>query len=169
MGELTDAAGARHSMQITVDGKTWQLSPITLGDFAELESWMEMLPLTNIKPHLDGLQADERKMLLEQAYQDCKPGSISLSSPEAARAMQSLRGVRLLLFFSLRKMHPDITVDQASSIARIDNLEEMHDIIARLSGLDDGGDDSADPTQESIGQKSSAGLLESSGGNQIKS
>jgi len=59
------------------------------------------------------------------------------SAAEIAEAMQSLRGVRQILWYSVRKCHPDMTPSETAGLVNFGNLAEMRTLIDSLAGLGD--------------------------------
>lgn len=135
MGELADIAASGRAIEIR--GKNYLLLPLTFADFGHLESWVEGLPLEIAKLHMKGLEPAERQQLLQAAWDDSKPGTIGLSSPELTTMLQSARGAIQLLWLSLRKTEKDITTEQVGSLITPSNLHEITNTIMIISGMID--------------------------------
>ncbi len=125
MSDLT-RMGAK-PVTLTVGGEEYSFSPLTLDDLAEFEAWHASERLNRA---LDALgDAGDRVSLIT------KMGDASAA--EIAEAMQSLRGVRQILWYSVRKCHPDMTPSETAGLVNFGNLAEMRTLIDSLAGLGD--------------------------------
>ena len=150
MSELSGLAAT--ATTVVVDGRSYVISPLGLRELAEFESWLEMLPIEQVKKQFDGLQPEERRLLLEKAYEDSRPGKVSISSEAATGMMGSVRGFSYLLWLSLRKAHPGIAQDEAAGLLRMDNIDELKNALYRVSGISDENPTTPTSAQELVGQ-----------------
>jgi hypothetical protein len=124
MSDLTRIAAK--PVTLTVGGEEYSFSPLTLDDLAEFEAWHASDRLDRA---LIALGDGDRVSLIT------KMGDASAA--EIAEAMQSLRGVRQILWYSLRKQHPDLTPNDAGALVDFSNLAEFRTLIDKLAGLGD--------------------------------
>jgi hypothetical protein len=117
---------AAKPVTLTVGGEEYSFSPLTLDDLAEFEAWHASDRLDRA---LIALGDGDRVSLIT------KMGDASAA--EIAEAMQSLRGVRQILWYSLRKQHPDLTPNDAGALVDFSNLAEFRTLIDKLAGLGD--------------------------------
>jgi hypothetical protein len=125
MSDLT-RMGAK-PVTLTVGGEEYSFSPLTLDDLAEFESWHASERLNRA---LDALGDAGDRVTLITKLADAPAADI-------AEAMQSLRGVRQILWYSLRKQHPDLTPNDAGALVDFSNLAEFRTLIDSLAGLGD--------------------------------
>ena len=143
MTKLSDAAKA--PLSITHEGREYTLSPLELGDFAELERWLQVLPydLAARKLTALGKQAtpEVRKDILADAKAESSDSAVW--SPGFGRKLASLEGTAYLLYLSLRHAHPDITRENAGRLILMGDIEEWQRRLDVISGL---ADTESDPT-----------------------
>lgn len=119
---------AAKPVTLTVGGADYQFSPLTLDDLAEFEAWHESERLQRGLDALGEGAPGDRVQLIAQMN--------DAGAADIAQAMQSLRGVRQILWYSLRKQRPEITPSEAGELVNLANLEEMRSLLDRLVGLD---------------------------------
>ena len=158
MADLSNATKAPAT--ITVDGKEWTLSPLEIRDFGEVERWLEVLPFERVRRKIAALgevaTPELVKQMLDAAETESKSmGLASIATANGAddavtRALNSLEGVQLLFYLSVRKAHPEITRDEASALMKADIIDDVRGVLDRVSGLDadDAGADR--PTEEML-------------------
>ncbi len=156
MAELSDATKAPAT--ITVDGKEWRLSPLEIRDFGEVERWLEVLPFERTRRKIAALGEVATPELIQKmlAAAEAESKSMGLASIGTAgesddavtRALNSLEGVQLLFYLSVRKAHPEVTREAASGLMQAEIIDDVRGVLDRVSGLDadDAGADR--PTDE---------------------
>ena len=149
MSDLTRMAAKAVTM--TVGGEEYSFSPLTLDDFAEFEAWLKGDKLKCALNALgDSATSDERVQVVTTMTDE-------VSQLEVGKASSSMRGVRQMLWYSLRKKHPDMTREEASALVNLDNLAEMTALVDELgsSGKEDGSNPPAQRRRSARGQASS--------------
>ena len=126
MSDLTRMAGK--PVTLTVGGEAYEFSPLTLDDLAEFESWFASERLQRALEALGDGAAGDRVQLIAQMS--------DAGSADIATAMQSLRGVRQILWYSLRKKQPEMTPSEAGALVDLSNLEEMKTLLDTLAGIE---------------------------------
>jgi hypothetical protein len=114
---------AKSFSEIELDGKTYRIGKLTLGDFADFEEWVR--------------QQREEKILstARKVYGDDMPDNIldkMLSSPtdeEIEQERGSISGVRFLLWRAFGKYCPNITLDEVSAMVTLDDLSKISKVI----------------------------------------
>jgi hypothetical protein len=122
---------AAKPVTMVVSGEEYAFSPLTLDDLAEFESWYESERMQRALDALgDGAPGDRVQLISQMG---------DAGAADIAQAMQSLRGVRQILWYSLRKRNPEMTPAEAGALVNLANLEEMRTLLDGLVGL--GGDE----------------------------
>ena len=126
---------AAKAVTLTVGGEEYAFSPLTLDDLAEFEAWYESERLQRGLDALgDGAPGDRVQLISQMG---------DAGAADIAQAMQSLRGVRQILWYSLRKARPEITPSESGALVNLANLEEMRALLDQLIGLN--GEESSSP------------------------
>lgn len=100
-------------------GESYDIHPLTLGDFADLQRFVESQfpdPIAAAKANLDGLPMAVQQYLLKEALAIAARPKPRLGTPEADAILQSLDGVREILFLSIRKGRPAFTRTDAAAL-----------------------------------------------------
>jgi hypothetical protein len=129
---------------ITLGGKTLLLSPLSIKDFKELEGYLRMLPLQEIKPQLEGLTPDERKHLLDRAYDQVR--KIRIGTADFDEASQTFNGICYMLWLCVRRRHPELGLDAAGDLIGQAEFEQISQHVNRMAGYA-----SPDPTAPGAG------------------
>lgn len=129
---------------ITLGGKAFLLSPLTIRDFKELEGYLRMLPIQEIKPQLDGLTPDERKHLLDLAYERVR--KIRIGTADFDEASQTFNGICYMLWLCVRRRHPELTMDATADLIGQADFEQISQQVNRMAGYA-----SPDPTTPGAG------------------
>jgi len=120
---------------IKFEGKDYVLSPLTLGDMEEFESWAKQRRHDEAEDHIarlakhDAAPPEKRAQIIDAAAADCASGVAE------ARAARSAGGMGLLLWHSLRRRQPDVTIEQAKRIVEFQGFEKVERLIDEISGL----------------------------------
>lgn len=128
---------AAKPVTMVVSGEEYAFSPLTLDDLAEFESWYESERMKRALDALgDGAPGDRVQLISQMG---------DAGAADIAQAMQSLRGVRQILWYSLRKRNPEMTPEDAGGIVNLANLDEMRSLLDKLVGLDSEDTDNSPP------------------------
>lgn len=126
---LANAAGT--PVTITLKGKKYKASPLTIGDLAEFESSIKS---ERLKVFMEGtaekLLPEERTKIITDL---CSQG---IEEAEVVRQMTTLNGARYLLWRSLSKHDKKLTLDDVSNLVSMDNLLEITTIVQSLGGTE---------------------------------
>ena len=135
MGECATMTAA--CMTVTIDGREWTLSPVTLEDLGMLERWIESRPIRMVQSALDGLADRERQYLLALAFGESIKRQTTLGTESGRGELESIESVAYLFWLSLRVRHPDVTREVAARMLRTDNVELIKAALDKASGLQD--------------------------------
>jgi len=115
------------------NGKEYSLSPMTLNDLAEIESWVVSNEIKRYQEASSVLSKDERIDFLRKAINDMPHGMEFKAIVN--EAMDEIDGIRHMLWLSVRHNHPEVTLEEVSGLVRLDNLDEISILIDTASGL----------------------------------
>lgn len=149
MDGLSRAIGA--GMPVKIGENTYMLSPLTLEDFGLIEN--EMLakrpnPMQRVMEVYEKLPEALRDKFLERAYQDAKRTN-KIPAAEVAAYVDSIEGMMLSMWLSIKKCHPEITREKMNEIMRslspkdVEAMRESRDI---ASGIDQMGNSTGPAT-----------------------
>lgn len=140
--------------QITLDGRIYRLSPLTIADYAEFERWMQAQYMQDVMENLRHLPpgknaAEDRQAVLRDAY--AKVTDLKIGSPKAAAYIMSLEGMAQLLWMMFRHRHPEVELEQVRHwMHDPSRLREFEELSSRLNG----GDQPANPPMATAAEKS---------------
>lgn len=134
MGEdLSTAAGLGREIELDgPDGKTtYAAMPLTMGDLAEFQRHLHNQRLKNTLVLMEGITGEDRADLIQQASR------AAIDDEDMQRAMESFDGFRFILWRSLRKGVPELTLEATGELFKIADLERVLPIIQAISGIDE--------------------------------
>jgi len=112
-----------------VEGKTYKIGRLQLGDFGHLQQWLKLAPIRELKQELkelgDVLTPEERQGLINT----CKERQKEFADPMSPASMEVLRtveGVRWLTGFLIRKCQ-EISERELSELFSIDRIAELQE------------------------------------------
>ncbi len=147
MNQLSEIAGASSTFEF--GGKTYTMSPLTIGDLAEFAQWAEDRAIAKAEKRI-ALMPDDKKAILQKAFDESDAGTTE------ARAMGTMDGIRMLSWLSLRRAHKDLTAEQVGDLVTMAELSKFRQRIDRLSGLEPDPNDQSPPGGgQSLGANSS--------------
>ena len=138
--EARSEAAKLHKMagtpaRITLGGTEYVLSPLTVDDLAEMERWIEDLPLQHARrvlaTHGDMFSEEQKDRVLMAAVEEGKTISLSTGAP----ALESMEGVRILLWLSLRHEHPEVKCEDVFKLLAISDLDAIKTTLDEVSGM----------------------------------
>ena len=132
--DLSQAAG--RGVEIELRGKKWKLSPLTMGDLADFQGYLRSERLKAVAGGLLALPIEERTALLRQVVRE------PVDSADMDAEMASPAGSRYILWRSLRRLHPEMTLELVGDLITTADIEALTSMVAALSS----GDDAEDPT-----------------------
>lgn len=104
---------------LVVDGRTYMLHPLNAGDIGALEAWAQAQfpdPLAIAEAALERFSIGQQKHLLSAALElSCRPKP-KLGTPEIDGLLQSLDGVREVLYRTIVKGDPKFTREAAAAL-----------------------------------------------------
>lgn len=121
--DLTPESASAAPRTLNVNGREYLITPLTLDDYCEYTAWLKDRYVDEVRRHLDGLDAEDRRALLMDAIEKTRSmghtrnakGSVDLS-PELKRIATEPLGQIRLLWMAMRRRQPDITPQDVSNL-----------------------------------------------------
>lgn len=135
MSSLAEITAAPWEREIA--GRAWRFSPLTLGDWAVLERRVlesRPDPLALAKSHLEGLNRDAQRELLDAALV-AATRSRRVTLAELLEFAESTEGLTLSIWLSLRREHPELTEAEAGALLDRWTADEMAELERSLDAL----------------------------------
>jgi hypothetical protein len=152
--------------QLTIDGRTFDLYPLTLGDLGALQAWLNSHvpdPFDALKGRVEHLDVDVRKYLYDKAMQEARtPRHVRFESAEGLSLLFSPEGLKRLLHLRIKHGDPGFTIEKAGELCDrvpVNALARLREnVYSSLEGDGDGGaeGDGAGPKAGSTGGPSTA-------------
>lgn len=128
MSELAPMVGK--PKQVMIGGKEYTVSPLDIDDLAEFELFIKNERNRTISESLKG--ADIKEELIAQKIVESSARPIGID--EIDGAMRTISGVRYLLWFGLKKNHPELKLNEMGKLVTLANFEEASLIVAEMGG-----------------------------------
>ncbi len=132
-------------IEVTIKGKQFMLSPITLGDFAALEQHVKS---ANVNTFVDVAKS---ALLTGKEVAEGIREILDSQGSSAPFQASSSDGTLFLLWRAINKNHSDLTLDDVGNLV---GIEDMHIIQTLMSGAqEDKEESSSDPKNASDGEQ----------------
>ena len=107
--------------RITVAGRDYELYPLTLADFGELQTWVDQqfpdpFEVVNAAIEKGSYTMAQQQYLLDRAIVQATSGKRLIGTPEADRLLLTMEGMKRIIFASIRKGDPSFTEDDAREL-----------------------------------------------------
>lgn len=125
------------SVKVTVDGDTYELSPLGFSDLVRMEEWARAEVVREGRERLEILadvldEATRDKMLLAAVDAAADPVKVGAM-------MDSLAGLVKRVELSLKVKHPDITKAQIDKVLGAEGIAQIVEQVGSVVGLDETG------------------------------
>ena len=151
---------AAGSLTITVDGEVLELSPLQLKDFATIEQKiLATRPnlIDQAAAHMDKLSPEMQKHLLDRAISEMSKAN-KVTPDEMHRYCNTFEGNCLCIWLSLKKKHPELTLERVSNWVERQADAALREIARQrdqLSGTDTLGNSTGPlPAETTAGEQS---------------
>ncbi len=136
MTNLPDMAGA--AAEITIGDKTYLMRPLSIDDFAQFERWVDDAPIRQATRNLEGLTSELQMKLLQQAQEAASRAT--QGDPDARQIritdqMSSMGGVSYLVWMSLRREQPELTLEAIAQKLTMGSLPYVQQRLDEINGL----------------------------------
>ncbi len=136
MTNLPDMAGA--AAEISLNGKTYLMRPLSIDEFAQFERWVDDAPIRQAVRNLDGLSPDLQTKMLQQAQEAASQASQDNPEKRQGRItaqMTSMSGISYLIWLSLRREQPDLSLEAVSQMLTLDKLPYVQQRLDEINGF----------------------------------
>ena len=136
MTNLPDIAGA--AAEIILGDKTYLMRPLTIDDFAQFERWVDDAPIRQAARNLEGLTSELQMKMLQQAQEAASLASQDDPDKRQTRItvqMSSMGGISYLVWLSLRREQPELTLEAVSQMLTLDKLPYIQQRLDEINGL----------------------------------
>jgi len=118
---------SREPVEIELGGKTWKMSPPTVGDLVAFESYIRNKKL---KDFLDssknaGLSSEDRSNIISNILN-------TVETEEQGSQLTSLGGVTFLLWKCLERNHPELSLLDVGNLITFDDVEQLGNLMANM-------------------------------------
>ena len=125
--------------KMVLKGREVTISPLEVADLAKMEAWVTEAPLRKIMTIINSdtgnmvVTAENRDRLV---YEAIKEGSkITMNSKKGQAMLESLSGVRYVLWLSMSKTDTSLTIDKVFDLVDLGNLSTVTEALDRVSGM----------------------------------
>lgn len=123
--------------KIDIGEKSWWFSPLSLADWAILERRLlegRRNPIDVARENLTRLADDEKRILLDAALRQASSPPRAIPR-EIAAFLATQSGLCLLFWLSLRKLHPEITEEDAWTLLSSLDAARLETVVAEAASL----------------------------------
>jgi hypothetical protein len=117
--------------KVILGGQAYRVGELTLNDMADLQGWIKdnvPHPLTAIRPYLEGLPPEDRRLLLAEAYKDAKDYPPRFGTPQGNELLFRSRDGFVFFMWTALKRHNRITqaeVEELYPRLTADEIDEL--------------------------------------------
>ena len=123
----TSAVGTQMTLS---DGRKWRLTPLDDADMDELTEWCQSeiinMAERSLSPRATKAQRDER---LSIAIREA--AGITWMSSQGAKMLTTLNGICQMVLVSIRKNHPEVTLDELKVVMRNEKEQSKFNMLLR--------------------------------------
>lgn len=136
--DLSQAAG--QSIELIIGEKKWKMFPLTVGDLAAFQEYLRNKRLAAAMKITGSLKPDQAVDLLGGIIR------APIDGEQMDREMETIDGCQFVLWRSLRRGQPSLTLDQLGDMFTVEELmKSLLPLLQKLSGI---GDDTGHPPVE---------------------
>lgn len=117
------------------DGRQFTLSAVGLADLGAMNMHLKALPLLAMQHALRTAPEDVARYMLNLAYREIEKSIHVVDRERFVDGMQSLAGVSFILWRSIRKEHPTVTLEQVESWLDEKNFGDIRARMLTLAGF----------------------------------
>lgn len=131
------AATAASAPLTFADGTTYQMSPLSDKDIAELDAWVQSRIICMARESLpEGATQSERDETLRVAMQTAS--SITWMSGQGAKLLATVPGWTRLVWQTIKRNHPDVTEEELSEhMFSPENIREVNRVFTEQNVVKD--------------------------------
>jgi len=124
--DLATVAGK--GLRISLKGKQYDLSVLTLDDLAEFQKYIKSERLAVFMEAASGLDSKTKAETMTGIV------STSLTAEDIMKEIRSMIGTRYFLWKSLIKKQPGLELEEMGKLVDLDNFEEITAVVGSIGG-----------------------------------
>ena len=124
--DLSQASGK--GIEIELGGRKMKISPLTMGDLAEFQAYVRAGRLKSAVAALREMDASERMPIIRGLLKE------PIADADMEAEMASPSGSRFILWRSLRRAQPDLTIEQVGDLVTTEDVPNLLAVVEALSG-----------------------------------
>lgn len=114
---MTDTAtGTAAPLELKLAGKTYRMRPIGFAEIGEFEQWVRQTHIARAESLIGHFDDATKQQIRMDTVRTAQKISMNATDPEAVRIMDemssSVEGITRLVHLSIRREHPDATLEQ---------------------------------------------------------
>ena len=105
--------------KLTVDGKSYEIHPLTLNDFAKLQRWVDDQqtdPIDLVMNRADQFTPAQHKFMLQTALELASKPKPKIGTEVADELVRSIEGTKELLYLTISKGDPTFSRETAEGV-----------------------------------------------------
>ena len=127
---------------VILNDKPYKLAPITIGMIAEFSAWVRSESIRVFRESAANMDPAERVQCLVEL------ASRAVTEHQVQSYMQSIEGVKYLIYLCLKKNHPDLNYRDTDDMITEQNYQELAVLAESLGGSVDEANPTKSPTAE---------------------
>jgi len=134
---IKQASGAPE--KLILKGRNVTVSPLGVAELVAMESWISEAPLRRAMSIINSetgrlsVTEENRDKLVYEAVKE--GAALNMKSEEGQAMLESLSGVRFVLWLSMVKTDKSLTQEDVFDLVDLDNLKTVSEALDRVSGL----------------------------------
>lgn len=131
-----------------VNGKDWNVGPISLKEVAKIADYIAIKPLMDAKEVAKDMPEDMSAMLLKEAWATYnEERKASSTDPQVVFAkMGDMRVACEFMWLAIVKNHPEVTRDEVWETIQLTNMDEVNKTLEAAMGVAEGPNPTQAPT-----------------------
>lgn len=143
MSKLTELAGT--PQVVNLKGTDYSLSPLTLGDWGQVDTWVENQSFLAAHRLLKAAGETAPEAIKEKIWADALAGAKQGISSNSA--LTTFQGTAFLMFLSLHHCHSGLTLSQVLTLVEDCELSQLQGLLDRVVGASDEVKNSPSPVR----------------------
>lgn len=118
-------------IEIEIGGQAYKFAQLRIGEIARIQAWLDSLPnpIQMIRPMLEGLEPEERKMLLADAQKELRNWPPQFGTDKGSQLIGRPDGTKVFMRAALKRCQPNLTDQQCDEITDNLDLDTLADVI----------------------------------------
>lgn len=132
MAELENVTAAPQTIRLA--GRDITMRPLTMKDWGEVQRWLRQHYRQQVEEVAEGLPPSERTAYIVECRK--KELGLRVGTAEGDKLLCTFEGLVLLLHLSVRRDHPELTVQALEDMVHTTDLPAVLDAFTRVNALE---------------------------------